>query len=191
MLTFVFGTLFFTWFGTSEAGVHFSWSPGESKTRAVPPCTVLVWVEPGASLESRLLEDALAARLMASGFKVIGQLKAEKSGKEFQNKQRAKAGKGKDLQNTLPPDVLDLARGSGAELILVASVLATQSQMNLYDSSSGQVREVQTILRIQIASISLVASSSGNVLAAGIAEYESGELPSKVASDLVSRIKLR
>lgn len=183
-----FGTC---WANAAEPTVKFAWSPGNSQKKVSQIDCVLVSVEPVASIEGKLLEDAITVELFLSNTKVVGRAKTVQLTNELARKHRSKVEKEGDPNDEadVPVDFLQVAKAGGAQAVLSVTVLANQIQMNVYDKTTARVQEVQSVFRIHMVSMTLVDTTSGDILAAAIAEYEPGALPSKVAADLVGKLK--
>jgi hypothetical protein len=172
-----------------DASVKCVWSPDGGQKRAGEADTVMVVVLPSGSMEGRLIEDALTVELLAKGTKITGRAKAERILRDIEADRRARSSSGeedgKEAAADSPASIFDVASKAGAHAILSVTALATQTQTNVYDKTTGRVTEVRTTLSVHMISMTMIDVKTGDVLAAAIGEYAQGVAPSQAAAELV------
>ncbi len=154
-------------------------APGAGSLSAISK--LLIVVQPAGTLHSQIVEDILAAEMMAAALTVISREKSistelellEKIEKEAKSEEddgkNSESDADENTENESGP--LGSARAAGANAIVSVTVLTDVVQRNVYDEKLGRVTEVRSQQVVLAVSCTVVRVSDGALLAAGCTDY--------------------
>ena len=159
--------------------------------------SVLLYAQPVASLEGRLVEDAIALKLFAAGIDVVGREKAarveDSEFKKASEREKEKDEKSPNKENSarkdpLTIDTLQVAKLCGARGVVSISIGTDRGQKNIYEKDGTKVREVQTPPVVHAASLTLSDVDTGKLLVVVFANYTEPVSLAKAANDLAKSL---
>lgn len=153
---------------------------------------VIVLVYPLDSLSSQAMEDIVTTELMMANIDVVSRQKRTIiSAEQLSKKQQPKDKDEKSTDSSNSEEVLDItkiARLSTADAIVTITVLSELVQQNIFDNSTGRIKQVHSKQVVTTATLTIVDASDGKLLASGYADYDLGENIVKTASDMGKEI---
>ena len=153
---------------------------------------VIVLVYPLDSLSSQAMEDIVTTELMMANIDVVSRQKRTIiSAEQLSKKQQPKDKDEKSTDSSNSEEVFDItkiARLSTADAIVTITVLSELVQQNIFDNSTGRIKQVHSKQVVTAATLTIVGASDGKLLASGYADYDLGENIVKTASDMGKEI---
>ena len=148
---------------------------------------LLIIVQPAGTLHSQVVEDALAAEMMAAGLTLVSREKSqsaelkllekaaaqEESAAQEKPEDKAAADEQSKEEDQEKEDVslLGIAKAAGADVIVSVTVLTDVVQRNVFDERAGRVTQVRSEQVVLAVSCTVVRVSDGELLAAGCTDY--------------------
>jgi len=148
---------------------------------------VMIIVQPTGALSSQVMEDAVAAELIAADYGVVSR---EQRGlimaKQMARPQPTTAPGRTDRDEGSVTDITQVAREAKADAIVTISVLTDVVQRNLFDKDTQRVKEVLSQQVVQGFSLALAEAAGGELLAVGTGRFASAP-PVADAAGVVAR----